>query len=362
MRRRLFRSAVGLTGLVLALLLVVSGVGCALSAPTWKGQVTPHFDGTKFVTPGAPKKKGGFDLDGLGSLISWQFGRKPGPWKSFREEKPGPPPPYEVAKGQMRVTFINHATTLIQLDGVNILTDPIYVARASPFDFVGPHRVRPPGIRFEDLPRIDVVVLSHNHYDHMDIKTLEKIAITWPNVQMFAGLGNKAFLEQHGVLNAIELDWWDTREVKGITIHSVPNQHFSNRGVFDGDGTLWSAWVFEGTGGKAYFGGDTGYGPHFAQVSEKLGPMRLAVLPIGAYSPEWFMSPIHMSPLEAVQAALDLKATTAVPMHYGTFPLADDGETEPVEALQKAMKDKPAPFVVLDFGEGKDVPLAEAAP
>ena len=360
MRRRLIRSAVGLTGLLFALLLVVSGVGCALSAPTWRGQATAHFDGQRFATPGAPKKKGGFDLDGFGSLVSWQLGRKPGPWKAYRDEPPGPPPPYEVGKGQLRVTFINHATTLIQLDGVNILTDPIYSARASPFDFAGPHRVRPPGIRFEDLPRIDLVVLSHNHYDPMDLATLQKIATTWPRAQFFAGLGNQAFLEQHGLVNVSELDWWDTREVKGLTVHSVPNQHFSNRGVFDGDGTLWSAWVFEGSAGTAYFGGDTGYGAHFAQVSARLGPMRLAVLPIGAYAPEWFMSPIHMSPVEAVQAALDLKASTAVPMHYGTFPLADDGETEPVELLNKTLLTTPAPFVVLGFGEGRDVP--EAAP
>jgi L-ascorbate metabolism protein UlaG (beta-lactamase superfamily) len=256
----------------------------------------------------------------------------------------------------MRVTFINHATTLIQLDGLNVLTDPIYSPRASPFTFAGPHRVRPPGIRFEDLPRIDLVVLSHNHYDHLDLATLQRIARTWPNAQFFGGLGNKDYLVTHGLQNVSELDWWETREVKGVTVHSVPNQHFSNRGTFDGDGTLWTAWVLEGSGGKAYFGGDTGYGPHFARVAERLGPVRLAVLPIGAWEPEWFMSPIHMSPAEAVQAALDLKAGTAVPMHFGTFPLADDGETEAVEALQAALQKTQAPFVVLGFGEGRDVP------
>jgi len=238
--------------------------------------------------------------------------------------------------------------------------DPISAEGGGPFDFAGPSRVRPPGIRFEDLPRIDAVVLSHNHYDHLDAKTLQRIAKTWPHVQFFAGLGNKAFLTSLGLAQVTELDWWDTRELKGITIHSVPNQHFANRGIFDSDGTLWSAWVLEGSAGSAYFGGDTGYGPHFAQVTEKLGPMRLAVVPIGAYKPEWFMSPIHMSPDEAVKAALDLKAVSAVPMHYGTFPLADDGELEPVEALEAALKKQPAPFVVLGFGEGRDVP--EAAP
>jgi L-ascorbate metabolism protein UlaG (beta-lactamase superfamily) len=255
----------------------------------------------------------------------------------------------------MRVTFINHATTLIQLDGVNVLTDPIYAERASPFDFAGPKRVRPPGIRFEDLPRIDVVVLSHNHYDHMNLATLRRIADTWPNVRFFAGLGNKAFLDSKGLPNVTELDWWDTREVGAITVHSVPNQHFSNRGVFDADGTLWSAWVFDGTQGRAYFGGDTGYGPHFKLVHEKLGAMRLAVVPIGAYRPEWFMSPVHMSPTESVQAVSDLEAGMAVPMHFGTFQLADDGETEPLDELAK-LTAAGSPFVVLGFGEGRDVP------
>ncbi|MEW5742956.1 MAG: MBL fold metallo-hydrolase [Myxococcota bacterium] len=336
-------------------------VGCALSAPTWRGGKGPHFDGERFVTPDAPRKVGAFDtLDGAAAFFRWQRQRQPGPWKPYREEPPGPPPPYEVPKGAMRVTFINHATTLIQVDGVNVLTDPIYAERASPVDFAGPRRVRPPGVRFEDLPRIDAVVLSHNHYDHLDVATLKRIAATWPKVRVFAGLGNKAFLEAQGLQDVVELDWWDARELKGLTVRSVPNQHFSNRGIFDGDGTLWTAWVLEGAAGKAYFGGDTGYGPHFAEVQKRLGPMRLAVLPIGAYKPEWFMSAIHMSPKEAVQAALDLKASLAVPMHYGTFPLADDGETEPVEALEAALEETPAPFAVLGFGEGRDV--GEAGP
>jgi L-ascorbate metabolism protein UlaG (beta-lactamase superfamily) len=356
--RRVFRrNALGLFGVIGVLSLTTSIVGCALSAPTWKGPTSDHFDGKKFVTPDGPKRTGGFsDLSGLSALIKWQTSREPGPWKDYRDVPPGPPPPREVAKGAMRVTFINHATTLIQLDGVNVLTDPIYAERASPFDFAGPKRVRPPGIRFEDLPPIHAVVISHNHYDHMNLATLLRIANQWPGVRIFVGLGIKPFLESKGLTNVVELDWWEKRELGSITINSVPNQHFSNRGLFDSDGTLWTAWVFEGANGRAYFGGDTGYGPHFAKVSEKLGPMRLAVVPIGAYKPEWFMSPVHMSPKEAVQAVIDLKASMAVPMHYGTFNLADDGETEPVEALEAAVKALPAPFVVLGFGEGRDVP------
>ncbi len=295
-----------------------------------------------------------------GDFARWRAERHPGAWAAARDVPPGPPPPREVPQGAMRVTFINHATTLIQLDGVNVLTDPIYSERCSPVEFAGPRRVRPPGIRFEDLPRIDAVVVSHNHYDHLDVATLRRITTTWPEARVLVGLGLGAFLEAQRVPHVTELDWWQTTDVRGVTVHSVPNQHFSNRGLFDAGYSLWTAWVLAGSAGRAYFGGDTAYGPHFQAAAARLGPMRLAVLPIGAYRPEWFMGAIHMSPAQAVDAAIDLGATLAVPMHYGTFPLGDDGETEPVEALRAALSLKPAPFAVLDFGEGRSVP--EVAP
>lgn len=353
MRRRLTLSFVALVALLVS---AAVGAGCAFSAPSWKGPVSAHFNGQKFFTPGAPPKVAGFDGPGIAALLKWQATRKPGAWRAFHHEEPGPPPPYEVTGGAMRVTFINHATTLIQFDGVNVLTDPIWGERTSPLSFAGPQRVRPPGITFDALPRIDAVVLSHNHYDHMDAETLKRIGATWPAAQFYAGLGNAGFLKSLGLVNVTELDWWESRALKGVTIHSVPNQHFSNRGLTDGDGTLWSAWVIEGPSGRAFFGGDTAYGPHFKATAERLGPMRLAVLPIGAYKPEWVMAPIHMGPRDAVQAALDLQATMAVPMHFGTFNLADDGETEPVEVLADELTKKPAPFEVLGFGEGRNVP------
>ncbi len=349
-----FRRVAALSGVVVVSAVV--GVGC-LSAPRWQGPLTEHFDGDKFVTPGAPEKHGGFSsLSGLKSLLDWQLHRQPGPWREYRDEPFGPRPPAQVPMGAMRVTFINHATTLIQLDGVNVITDPIYAERCSPVSFAGPKRVRPPGIRFEDLPRIDVIVLSHNHYDHLDVATLKRLTELYPHARIFAGLGNAAFLTAQKLGNVTELDWWEHREVNGVTITSVPNQHFSNRGVTDGDGTLWSAWALTGSNGSAFFGGDTGYGPHFKTVGDRLGPFRLAVLPIGAYKPEWFMSPIHMSPEQAVEAANDLRAGLSVPMHYGTFNLADDGETEPLEALAAALQKRPTSFAVLGFGEGRDVP------
>lgn len=330
----------------------IAGVGCALSAPTWQGPKSDHFDGEKFHSPGAAES-----ARGLGAFLKWQTSRQRGTWRGYHDEPFGPAPPRRVGAGAMRVTFINHASTLFQLDGVNVLADPIYAERASPFQFAGPERVRPPGIRFEDLPPIDAIVLSHNHYDHMDVATLKRVQAAFPAVRVFAGLGNKAFLESKGLVNVTELDWWQAREVGGITITSVPNQHFSNRGLFDSDGTLWSAWVFQGTQGRAYFAGDTGDGPHFDLVGQKLGPFRVAVLPIGAYKPEWFMGPIHIGPAQAVAAAERLKAQVAVPIHYGTFDLADDGETEPLDELAKA----PGKFKVVGFGEGLDVPPLEGA-
>jgi len=258
----------------------------------------------------------------------------------------------------MRVTFINHATTLIQTDGVNVLTDPIWAERASPFSLVGPKRVRPPGLKMKDLPPLDLIVLSHNHYDHLDVPALKALQDAFPHVQIFCGLGIKPYLERKGLKNVSQFDWWQTAPLGPLTVHSVPNRHFSNRGLFDQRATLWSAWVLEGPSGRAYFAGDTAYGEHFKAAREKLGPMRLAVLPIGAYKPEWFMAQVHMSPSDAVKAAQDLRATVAVPMHYGTFPLADDGEDEAVDDLHKALKEtaNPPDFRVLDFGEGVDLP------
>jgi L-ascorbate metabolism protein UlaG (beta-lactamase superfamily) len=199
-------------------------------------------------------------------------------------------------------------------------------------------------------------VVSHNHYDHMDVATLKKLQRGFPKLRIFAGLGNKAFLECEGLKNVTELDWWQSVALGPITVTSVPTQHFSNRGLTDADGTLWAGWVLTGPAGKTYFAGDTGFGPHFEQVGQRLGPFRAAILPIGAFRPEWFMAPIHVSPAQAVEAAKKLRARVAVPMHYGTFELADDGETEPVDLLKKATAENPRAWRILDFGEGFDVP------
>jgi L-ascorbate metabolism protein UlaG (beta-lactamase superfamily) len=349
--KRVMVAAASTVALVLLLLGFGALLGCCVfSAETWHGPVAPHFDGERFHDD-KPHRAGASDM------IKWTSTRKPGPWPEWIDAQPGPPPPRVVEGAGLRVTFINHATTLVQMDGVDILTDPIWADRASPVGFAGPHRVRPPGIRFEDLPPIDVVVLSHNHDDHMNVETLQRLRDAFHPI-VIAGLGNAAFLASQGI-EAKEVDWGDVVTVKGLRIHSVPNQHFSNRGLCDSDGTLWSAYVSEGDhAGRAYFAGDTGYGQHFHEVGQKFHGLRLAILPIGAYKPEWFMGPVHETPAQAVQAQLDLGARVAVGMHFGTFPLADDGIDEPVRDLLTALdQHHPAPeFWVLGFGEGRDVP------
>jgi L-ascorbate metabolism protein UlaG (beta-lactamase superfamily) len=343
----------GLGGLVLLLAAGAATGCCVLSVRGYSGPPSDHFDGEHFRSRGQTRTVG------AGDLLRWLTHRDPGPWSSHPEALPGPPPPRQVGQGALRVTFIGHATLLYQLDGVNVLSDPIYSERASPVGFAGPKRVRPPGIRFDDLPPIHAVIVSHNHYDHLDLPTLKRLKAAWPDVVFIVPLGNSELLRTQGLSRVVELDWWGETSVKGLKILAVPSQHGSNRGLCDQRRALWAAYILRGEGGGAYFGGDTGLGPHFEEVRRRVGPVRFAGLPIGAFRPEWFMHPVHMSPAQAVQAQKTLDASTAVAIHFGTFPMADDGELEPVQALESAFQAEPEPkprFWVLGFGEGRDVP------
>jgi L-ascorbate metabolism protein UlaG (beta-lactamase superfamily) len=338
---------------VAATALFTTGIalGCVFSSPAYRGPVTDHFDGETFNNLDHKSP------EGLGSFLKWQSRRERGPWRDLVAAEPGPPPPRRVIGEEIRVTFVNHSTLLVQMDGLNILTDPIWSDRASPVGFAGPMRVRPPGIRFEDLPLIDIVLVSHNHYDHLDLPTLERLQSAC-SPRVFTGLGNAELLRSRGIFGARDLDWWQRVEVaKGVWLISVPAQHFSGRGVIDRNTTLWTAFVIQGPSGRVYFAGDTGYGSHFRAARDRIGPMRVALLPIGAYAPQWFMKSVHMSPLEAIQAAIDLEATTSIATHYGTFPMADDGEDQPLEDLARALaKDRrlsPERFLALKFGEGR---------
>lgn len=342
--------------LPLLLLTCASLAGCGMfSAPRYNGPVSDHFDGKRFRNQGEVASNGFFDL------LKWQLTSDPGPWREWTDAPPGPPPPERVGPGELRVTFVNHATVLVQVDGLNILTDPVWSDRVGPVSFAGPKRARPPGIRFEDLPPIDYVLVSHNHYDHLDLPTVRRLGKAF-GPRFFVGLGNARLFFDNGIGNVVDLDWWDSVELRnGVKLTAVPAQHRSNRGMSDEKRTLWAGFVIEGANGYTYFAGDTGFGPHFAQIRERFGAPRLAILPIGAYRPEWFMAPVHLSPRGAVEAHRVLAAHHSVGMHFGTFDQADDGQDEPVHALAAARAAAGVDadrFWVLDFGEGRDVPHA----
>jgi len=350
MSRRSRLIAAGIAG---AAGLAFVAVARALSAPRWRGPVRGNFDGKRFrsIEP----------LDhGFSEFLRWIGDRDRGPWRSFTDSPPGAPPPERVSGESLRATFVNHSTVLIQMEGLNILTDPLWSERVSPVSFAGPRRHRPPGIRICDLPPIDAVVVSHNHYDHMDVATLRRLAEAH-EAPVFVGLGNAAFLERRGVPRARDLDWWESAALApGVTVTAVPARHFSSRSVFDRDHTLWCGWVVSGPSGSVYFAGDTGWGSHFRMIGERFPDLRLALLPIGAYRPRWFMAQAHIDPEEAIRAQEVLGADTAVAIHFGTFAQADDGEYEPVAELRAALLRRPDPgpcFLVLDNGQAVDLPL-----
>ncbi|MFC1692711.1 MBL fold metallo-hydrolase [Candidatus Latescibacterota bacterium] len=222
---------------------------------------------------------------------------------------------------EFTVTWIGHSTVLIQLEGVNILMDPIWSDRASPLSFVGPERYSEPGIAFEDLPEIHIVLVTHNHYDHLDRPTIERLG-SLPLYLVPLGLG--AFLEKIGIEHYRELDWWNSFSYRGLEFSCTPAQHFSARGLFGHNKTLWCSWAAGGEKGSFYFAGDTGYFPGLKEIGERRGPFDLVCLPIGAYLPEWFMGPVHLSPKEAITAYRDLRGRIILPIHWGAFQLADD--------------------------------------
>jgi L-ascorbate metabolism protein UlaG (beta-lactamase superfamily) len=322
----------------------------------YRGPVSGHFDGKHFFNPGGPA------LRGPGSLLQWLANREPGPWREWTSASPGPPPLARVSDGGLRVTFIGHSTVLLQMDGVNILTDPIWSMRASPVSWFGPRRHRPPGLRLEDLPPIDVVLQSHDHYDHLDIPTLHRLTAR-RRVKLVVPLGVRARLvsaQISGSNASSELDWWQSASISSeVKITAVPARHFSGRTLHDRNRTLWCGYMIEGPSGVVYFAGDSGYGNHFHKIRERFPNIRLALLPIGAFRPQWFMAPVHMSPFEAVQAHQDLAAAWSIGIHFGTFRLADDGQDEAVTDLRRAVElagIAAERFIALPNGQGLEIP------
>ncbi len=322
---------------VVTFLLVVLVVGFFLSAPKYQGPQSDHFNGKKFIN------SGGVAAKGMGDLLKWATNRDPGPWTKITKIPLANPIFAQLGGKEASITFVNHSTFLIQIAGLNILTDPVWSQRVSPFSFAGPKRMRPPGIPLEQLPPIDAIIISHNHYDHLDINTIKKL-YQEHKPQIIVPLGVASYLNHHNVAKVTEMDWWNRYSLSpALKLHAVPAQHFSGRGIFDRDATLWCGYILEFQEQHIYFAGDTGYGDFVQEVSARFQPMKVALLPIGAYLPTWFMSPIHTSPRDAVRMHLDLQAQQSVGIHFGTFPLADDGMEQPIDDLVQALEDLGVP-------------------
>ncbi len=254
---------------------------------------------------------------------------------------------------KLQVTWIGHSTFLLQKNGINILTDPIFSDRASPFASLGPRRYSQPAIALNDLPEIDAVIISHNHYDHMDEATIEALG---NNPRWYVPLNNGGLFKEAGITNIKELDWWEDERHGGTTYTLTPSQHWSGRGLFDRYKALWGGWAvqFAGDTDRIWFGGDTGYNDiQFKQIGDRLGPFNLSLIPVGAYDPRWFMKAAHANPEDAVQIHLDVKSQHSIGMHWGTFVLTSEPVTEPPVRLKKAVKDAglpPQSFITLPIG------------
>jgi N-acyl-phosphatidylethanolamine-hydrolysing phospholipase D len=259
--------------------------------------------------------------------------------------------------GPPNVTWIGHATLLVQLDGVSFLTDPIWSKRPSPVSFIGPSRFVKPGVALSDLPPIDFVVISHNHYDHLDLPTLKSLAELNPSTIFFVPLGNGDLLRRNGISRVEELDWGQSVSYESLTLHCLPSQHWSKRGLTDNHKALWSSWAVTSSSRRFYFAGDTGYFNGFEQIGAALGPFDLAAVPIGAYAPREMMKSSHMNPEEAIRAAIDVRARQALAIHFGTFNLSDEPLAEPPRRFRAAASEAsllPSSAWVLKIGETRD--------
>jgi L-ascorbate metabolism protein UlaG (beta-lactamase superfamily) len=311
---------------------------------------TDHFDGARFFNPSRERAR---SLGAVPKMLT----EPRATWPRDVPVAARVPIPHDPA-AWATITFIGHSTFLIQTDGCTLITDPVFSERASPLSFVGPRRVRRPGVALDDLPPIDIVLLSHNHYDHCDVRSLRTIARRGDPL-VVTPLGNGRLARRVGFRRVEERDWWQPTRTSPLPITVAPAQHFSARTPFDRNRALWGSFVVSVGDKPLYFGGDSGYASHFREIRERLGAPALALLPIGAYEPRWFMRAIHMNPDEAVQAHLDLAARQSVGMHFGTFQLTTEAIDAPLEALaqsRRARRVADADFRTLDFGESLHIP------
>ena len=316
----------------LALLTVL--IGCAGVGTEPVPGAPPHHvhGGFRNIEPGF-HRAGGWTRFTFFVRRSWQSSVAPRAFEAPRESPEGLAAGRALRAGPgPSITWVGHATLLIKLDGLTILTDPNWSDRASPFTFAGPRRLSPPGLPFEDLPKVDVVVISHDHYDHLDIRTVTRLAAEHDPL-FVVPLGLKAWFAENGVTRVEERDWWERVEHRGVTFVCTPGQHFSQRTLWDANTRLWATWSVLGSR-RFYFSGDTGYFSGFKEIGARLGPFDLAAIAIGAYLPVEMMKPVHVNPEEALQVAEDLGARVALGVHWGTFDLANEPLAEPPKRFQ----------------------------
>ncbi|XGC80011.1 MBL fold metallo-hydrolase [Bdellovibrio bacteriovorus] len=335
-----------------AILIALAGLFVTSGCQSFKyyDPAKPHHGEKSFLN--------NYDNSEKQSFWKWQ-------WERLTSDKPKEPEfEPEVLKvdsdflksnqSQNTFTWIGHATALLQTGGANILTDPVFSERVSPVSFAGPRRMVKVPLQMHELPPIDAVVVSHGHYDHLDLPTLKELAKRSSQTLFLVPLGNAELLQGEGIKNVKELDWWDHVTVKGLTITFTPAQHWSARSLFDRNQTLWGGWHVRSGNLSFLYTGDTGYSKDFLDIAEKLGSVDIAFIPIGAYEPRWFMKQQHVNPEEAVQIHLDVKAKLSIGGHWGTFRLSDETMVAPVQDLEKALVQKnvkPSEFRVMKHGE-----------
>ena len=340
-------------------------------------RISDHFDGKRYFNPDVPVRSEQSEEAKQWQRRSWisrlVFGDDWPEWPDIEEDKPAVHslPANSVNNGEIHITLVNHSTFLIQMNGLNILTDPVWSKRVGPLSWLGVKRHRHPGIRFEDLPRIDVVLVSHNHYDHMDMPTLERLAGKY-KPRAITSLGNTGNLYDAGFESVKALDWWQSEKLSlEITATYVPASHFSMRSFWDRDETLWGGFVVSGPSGNVYFAADTGYGPHFKEIARRFAPIGIALLPVspfrqpnnGEQNSVPGSSRMHTNPFDAVQAHIDLGAKYSMACHFQTFQLgADDFDAASRllgDEVKKAGLDASS-FIAPDFGKGYIYNLVKA--
>lgn len=348
-------AGIGVTGLLVALIALTLAAAC--SAPAARPQAPAHHTADGFTNPQLSRTTGWWDF------LVWQWNRLfkdiPGPGSyDFPVVEPDIDPREDE---RASVTWIGHATLLVQMGGFNILTDPHFSDRASPVRWAGPERVVPPGMSLEELPPIDYVVISHDHYDSLDTPTIKALAgrASGARTTFLVPLEMGAWFRALGVGRVVELDWWGAHEDGDLAVTAVPAQHWSKRSLFSRNRRLWAGWVITVPGFRFYFSGDTGYhAPLFREIGVRLGPFDLAAIPIGGYEPRWFMKTRHVNPEEAVRIHEDVGASRSVAVHWGTFVLTDEPLDEPPRRLRSALQVQGLAqdaFTVLRHGETLDL-------